>query len=126
MVQLTAACVNNHNPPFVLAYMKPEAWDDERMRRRFKEYLKQVFPGYEAIPVRYGQKGKRRYYANKNIVAYIESVGFDRLPWRTRQLGDEGTSFGNELGERITERLIGEAAKRILAAIFRVNIPPGA
>jgi hypothetical protein len=42
-----------------------------------------------------------------------------------RQLDDEGKSMGNELGGRITERLIGEIAKRILAAIFHVNIPPG-
>lgn len=125
MVELTAACVDSHNPPFVLAYMKPEAWDDEGRRRRFQQYLMQVLPGYVPIPVRAGQKGERRFFADKGIVAYIEKVGFDRLPWRTRQFGEPEKSAGDELGERISERLIGEFAKRAVAAIFHVNIPPG-
>lgn len=102
-----------------------QAWDDERRRRRFAEYLTKAFPGHVAIPVRAGQKGNRRFYADNNITAYIKSVGFDQLPWRTWQIGAEDKSAGNELGERISERVLGEIAKHALAAIFGFNIPPG-
>jgi hypothetical protein len=69
--------------------MKPEAWDDEGRRRRFQQYLMQVFPGYVPIPVRAGQKGERRFFADKGIVAYIEKVGFDRLPGEPGSLASQ-------------------------------------